>query len=311
MSTKQEALLDIIDTAKRHQITLAEITNAFAAPAEMKKQESSGVLTRVFGYIGGILVFAGLCIFAEMVWDDIGAAGRILITLGTGFCAFIMALTCCKDDRFEKAATPLFLVAAVLQTGGIFVVLDEFSRGGDPAHGILFMSLVMLLQQGLTFWATQRTVLAFTAILFGLSFFGTAFDLLHVPERLNEIVMGTSLMCLAWTLDNTRHKSIAAFYYFIGSALLLFVSYDLVERKSYEVLFLGVSCGFIFLSTVARSRILLINATIATLGYIGYFTSRHFADTIGWPLMLMMMGFVLIGMGALAVRINNKYIKQG
>lgn len=310
MSSRQDALIEIADIVKRHSLTLDDIAAALTASPEQKTQKSGSILTRVFGYIGGILVFAGLGTFASMVWDDIGAIGRIGITLGIGFCAFVMALVCTTDDKLEKAATPLFLTAAFLQPAGIMVMMKEFSRGGDPAHGILFMSFVMLLQQGLTFWAKQRTVLGLSAIFFGLTFFGTAFDLLDVPERLNALVIGSSLMCLAWALDNSRHKSIAPINYFFGSVTLLCVTGDLLHGKPYEILFLGVSCGMIFLSTLARSRILLINATLATLSYIGYFTGKHFADTLGWPIALILMGFLLIGFSSFAVKINNKYIKQ-
>jgi hypothetical protein len=50
--------------------------------------------------------------------------------------------------------------------------------------------------------------------------------------------------------------------------------------------------------------------TIATISYIGYFTARHFAHEEAWPFILMLMGFVLIGMSVLAVKLNRKYISQ-
>ncbi len=53
---------------------------------------------------------------------------------------------------------------------------------------------------------------------------------------------------------------------------------------------------------------MLIVSTVAILGYISYFTERHFVESVGWPLALIMLGLVLIGMSTLALRLNRKYI---
>lgn len=310
MTSKQDAIADIVDTIKRHDISLQDITAALQPTPEQTSRKSGSILTSVFGFIGGILVFAGLAIFVGTVWNDIGTGGRIVVTLGTGFSAFIMALVCTTDEKFAKAATPLFLTAAILQPGGILVVMDEFSRGGDPAHGLLFMSLVMLIQQGMAFWAKQRTVLALTSIIFGVSFFSVAFDLMDLQDNLIGIVIGLSLSCIAWALDHSRHKSIAAINYFFGTTIFLVSFFDIVEYGPFEILFLGVTCALIFISTMVRSRTLLFVGTVSTLGYIAYFSGEYFADSLGWPLTLMLMGFILIGFSAFAVKLNNKYIKQ-
>src|SRR4029077_1802571 len=107
-----------------------------------------------------------------------------VLTLGTGFCVFVLALVCTTDQRFERAAPPLFLVAALLQPTGILVLLSEYSHGGDPAYGLLFMNLVMAVQQGCAFWARNRAVLALSTIIFSLGFFTIAFDLLHINHNL-------------------------------------------------------------------------------------------------------------------------------
>lgn len=309
--SRQDALAEIADIAKRHALTLADIAAALQQTPEQKAERSGSLLMRIFGYIGGILVVSGLCIFVGMQWDHIGPAARVMLTLGVGFCVFVMAITCAKDEKLEVAATPLFLLAALLQPGGIFVVLDIFSRGGDPAHGVLFMSLVMLAQQGFTFMAMQRTVLAFTSIFFGLGFCTVAFDLLGVPDRLNGLVISSSLLFIGWALNTSRHKALAPLIFFFGSLGLFCVVYDILERHPAEILFLGVSCGIIFLATLARSRVLLVNGTLATLGYIGHFTEKYFANSLGWPITLILMGLVFIGLGVVAVKINRKYIKQG
>jgi hypothetical protein len=245
-----------------------------------------------------------------MKWDDLSPLGRIMVTLGPGLCMFVLALVCTTDARLERAATPLFLVAALVQPTGIVVMLREYSQGGNPQHGLLVMALVMLIQQACAFIAKRRTVLALTTIVFALGFFTTGLDLLEASPRVIGIVLGASLVCVGWSLDHSPHRSIAGLAYFFGSGAFLAAAYDWLHRTPVELLFMGLACGVIFLSTVARSRSLLFVGTIALIGYLGAFISDHFADNLNAPLMLMVIGFVLIGLGAVAVKINNTYIAQ-
>lgn len=309
MSTKEDALHDIISLAKHNNISLDEIKNAIEAAPVFASKPSSSVLSKLLGYIGGIFVFAGIGVFISMYWDDFGSAARVIVTLGTGFVAFIMALVCLYDKKYERAATPLFLIAALLQPTGILVMLQEYSSGGDAHDGLLFMAGFMLIQQGATLWAKRRTVLAFSAILFGCIFFTTLFDLWDLNQKLIGIVIGASILCLAYALQQSKHLAIAPFWYLVGAIILMWSVFEAVENTPFELIYLGLAALLIFLSTNVRSRTLLTVGTLAMLGYIGYYTAKHFANTLGWPIALVIIGIALIGTSALAVRLNNKYIK--
>ncbi|TFW71846.1 DUF2157 domain-containing protein [Methylotenera oryzisoli] len=309
MSLKDDALQDIVALAQHNQITLAEIAQALAAASAQPNVAPASVLSKLFGYVGGIFVFAGIGVFISMYWDDFGSASRVIITLGSGLVAFVMGLVCLSDQKYERVATPLFLMASVLQPTGIMVMLQEYSSGGDVRHGLLFMAAYMLVQQGATFWAKQRTVLAFSALLFGCIFFANLFDIWDVDEKLIGIVIGSSLLCIAYAMQQSKHMAIAPFWYFVGAVLLLWSVFESVENSLLEPVYLGATAFIIFLSTYVRSRTLLLVGTLAMLIYIGYYTAEHFANTVGWPIALVIIGIALIGLSALAVRLNNQYIK--
>jgi hypothetical protein len=309
MSLKDDALQDIVALAQHNQITLAEIAQALDAYSVQPNAAPASVLSKLFGYVGGIFVFAGIGVFISMYWDDFGSASRVIITLGSGLVAFVMGLVCLSDPKYERAVTPLFLMASLLQPTGIMVMLQEYSSGGDVRHGLLFMAAYMLMQQGATFWAKQRTVLAFSAVLFGCIFFANLFDIWDVDEKLIGIVVGSSLLCIAYAMQQSKHMAIAAFWYFVGAVLLLWSIFESVENSLLEPVYLGATALIIFLSTYARSRTLLLVGTLAMLLYIGYYTAEHFANTVGWPIALVIIGIALIGLSALAVRLNNQYIK--
>ncbi len=245
-----------------------------------------------------------------MRWDDLEPLGRVMVTLGPGFCLFVLALVCTTDARLERASTPLFVLAALVEPTGIMVTLQEYSSGCEPAHGVLFMTAVMAIQQGCTFIAKRRTVLALTTIVFALGFFTVAFDLLGVHHNLIGLVMGASLICIAWSLDRSRHHAIAGVAYFFESGIFLAAAWDWLHDTPADPVFLALACGAIFLSAVTRSRSLLLVATIALIGYLVEFITDRFGDDLSGPLMLIVIGFVLIGFGVLAVMFNNRFIAQ-
>ena len=305
---KQEALQTIVAIARKHQLTAHDITTALTGE-QTTVQRHNGTLSRIFGYIGSILVFSGICIFIGMQWDHFGSIERILITLGLGFAIFLIALVVMSYSRTSVIATPLLLMAALLQPTGLFVLLDEYVSGGDPLHALLFMSTVMWIQQGAVFWHKQRTTLAFTTVFFGFCFFITAFELLELDSDISWLTLGASLMLIAWALDHSQHHAISAFWYFVGSVAVLFAAFDLLHDQPYEALYIGLTALIIYISAAARSRTLLLVGTVSMIGYISYFTYAHFSDTLGWPVVLIICGIILIAIGFIAMKINARFIR--
>jgi hypothetical protein len=73
--------------------------------------------------------------------------------------------------------------------------------------------------------------------------------------------------------------------------------------------FLIVAAGFVYLSVIVHSRTVLFVATLAMLAYTGWFTGEHFADSVGWPIALIIFGLLMIGLSALAFRIDRDYVR--
>lgn len=310
MTAKQDALQEIVTLARTHQISAAEISHAMTDVKAVQENESGSTVSRLFGYIGGLLVFAGICIFIGNNWENINSAGRVIITLGTGFAAFLLGVFAINHSKYDRVATPLLLMAAFLQPVGMMVMLFEYSRGGDPRHGILFMAGTLLLQQSLALLGRPRTTLAFTSIFFFCAFFTQLLDIYDVEGRLTALCLSTSLMLFSWTLSQSRHRAIAGFWYFFAAGISLAVVWDYLQRTPFEPLFLGLCALYIFISTRARSRVLLLMGCIGMLSYIGYYTALYFANSNLWPLALILVGGAFIGLGALALKLNAKYIRE-
>ncbi|HEY2773870.1 MAG TPA: DUF2157 domain-containing protein [Candidatus Binatia bacterium] len=308
MGAKDDALVEVVELMRSHGLGIDEVASALAGEREFEASRSGSVLSRVFAYLGGILIFAGLAIYIGMKWDVVGPLGRVLMTLGPGACLFVAALVATTDARLEGAATPLFLVAALLEPTGLVVILREFASGADPERGMLLINTVMTIQQGCTFLARRRTVLALTTAIFASGLFWNSLDLLDVSKDLIGTALGISLMCVAWSLDRSTHRAIAGLVYFFGSATFLGATWDWLNDTPLEPLFIAISSGIVVLATMAHSRSLLVVGTIALIGYLGDYIYENFANSVSAPLLLIAFGFVLIGLGAAAIRLNRKFI---
>jgi hypothetical protein len=306
VTSRAEALQKIAEIAARHQLQADEIISELnKASLPDQAERSTGVLAKIMAYLGGVFVLAGIAIFIGMQWDHFSSAVRVLVTLGTGFAVFIFALATMTDPRFSKVTTPMLLVAAMLQPTGLVVMLNEYSRGGDPEHGLLFMCVVMLVQQFFTFLATKRTVLLFTSLFFGAAGFGTLCEILEIDFEIVALALGIGLTIISYAIDKTVHQVITPLWYFIGSVFFLYGAFDLLEGSVMEILYFGVAAGFMYLGTVVRSRTLLFSSVAALMGFTGYFFRDSLANAFG----LIIMGFLLIGLSAFAMSLNRKYIQ--
>ena len=308
MSARDAAIAEIVEIALRHDLTRNEISDALEST--LKESPGGTLLSRLFAYIGGIFIFSGLAVLITMFWEDMNTAAHLVVTLGAGIVALILAIQLLSSDRFAKAATPLFLIAAVLQSTGIMVAFDELGTGGDVQHALLAMTTVMTLQMMLVFWRHRRDVLLFVALVFGVLSLGNALELMDIDDELITLLAGLSLMILTYGLDRTAHRSITPFWYFAGSAMLLWAAFDLIRETPFHVFYLGLAAFVIYLSTISRSRTLLFTGTLSMMAYLGYFTAEYFVDSIGWPLVLIVLGLLFIGVSSAAIRINNKFISR-
>lgn len=311
---RARALDQIVFLAREHELTAAEIGDALSAGAVSARAAPESrarvIVMRVLGYLGGTFVFAGIAAFIALQWDTMNSAARVVITLGSGIAACVLAVMFTRDERFEKAVAPLFLIAAVLEPAGMLVAFNEFGSGGDARWAAFITAGVVGCQFAGLFGVIRQSMLLFLAVFFGVLFWWTGFDLLGMDETPMAMALGGSLVLAAIGVDRTPHAVITPPWFLAGGIAFLYGLFDLVGGTPFEILFILAASGFVYLSAAIQSRTLLIVATGAILGYTAWFTSEHFADSVGWPLALVMFGLLMIGMSALAFRIDRQYIRN-
>ena len=310
MSSKAQALSDIIQIARANDLTLDDIEESFGRIDVKREIRSSSLVSRILVYLGGTFLFSGLTVFLVLNWDLINIASRIIATLGVGISFFVLAVLAHRDGRFTTLQTPFFLIAAVLQPAGILLLIDSMSSGGDWRYAALITSGVMTLQQGLTCWRRRSIAVVFTTVVFALWLTGTALYLLEIQSNLIAIVLGAVAVIISLILGQTAHRVITPLGYLAGSIYFFGGFFGLLLNTVFELFFIVVACGGVFLSVYATSRVLLLTSIAAMLGYVGYFTSTHFLNSWGWPAILALSGFVFIALSTLVVRIDNRYIRK-
>lgn len=306
MTNRAEALQKIVEIARQYQLHADDILTALNQVSQADQPaRSSGILAKITAYLGGVFVLAGIALFIGMQWDMFGSAARVLVTLGVGFALYLFALATMTDKRFSSVTTPMLLVSALLQPTGIMVMLGEYSHGGNPDNGLLFMCVLMLVQQLFTFWAKQRTVLLWISLFFGAAGFGTLGKILDIDSEFVTLALGIGLTAISYAIDKTRHRSITPFWYFAGSVFFLFGAFEILENSAFEIIYFGIAAGFMYLGTVVASRTLLFSSVIALMSFTGYFFKDSLANAFG----LILMGLLLVGLSAFAMSLNRKYIQ--
>jgi MFS family permease len=312
MDERTQALAEIADLARRHGLTAADIVAALGGeppPAVDQESRRRAVLVSVLGFLGGTFVFAGIGVFIALQWNAMNSAARVIVTLGSGLAALALALISIRDPRFTRATTPLLLVAAALEPTGFLVAFNEFGSGGDWRWAGLVTAGVMALQFAGVFASLRRSTPLFFTIFFATLFWWTALDLVGMDDEFGAMILGTSLLLTAVGVDRSGHADISPAIYLVGAIGALYGFFEIVENTPFEILFIAAAAGMVYLSVVVHSRMLLFVSTLAILAYTGYFTGEHFADSVGWPIALIVFGLVMIGLSALAVRIDRDYVR--
>jgi hypothetical protein len=311
-AARAQAIQQIAALATQHGLSLSDIAAALGPAAEPPHENRTrAILVRVLGFLGGTFVFAGIGVFIALQWDEMNSAARVIATLGSGFATFVLGVLAAKDPRFEKAATPLLLMAAALEPTGMLVAFSEYGSGGDWRWASLITCGTMTLQFGAVFALLRRSTPLFMTMVFATLFYWTALDLLDADKTAVALLMGGTILLAAIGIDRTGYRDITPVWYLVGASLFMWGVFDGVEDSAFEIVFLAVAAALVYLSVAVHSRTLLFVSTLGILAYTGYFTGQHFADSVGWPIALIAFGIFMIGLSALAMRIDRLYVRGG
>jgi hypothetical protein len=103
-----------------------------------------------------------------------------------------------------------------------------------------------------------------------------------------------------------RYSQLAGLGYFFGSIMLYGGLFDLVRNTPAELAYLAVTASMLYTCVALQSRALLFTTVIAMLSYIGYYSAKHFAHSLGWPVTLVLMGIAFLAVGTIALKVRRR-----
>lgn len=299
--------------------------NAFTpAPIEATpvKEETSRDLTHTFYGIGAIIAIVGVGILVAQNWEAIGFPGRIMVTLGIAVITYIAGLLLKNDDQ-KAVSQVMFTIAAALAPLGSYVFLKqayiEFSWVTQ-----LMTAIVLVVLFGGAFLISRRTILvlitvgyatwAYYAFIMNMFDFSFSADVLKWAAMLlgaSYILIGygcNSLLTSADPQDEKEKQATQSVLYGFGTLAIL--GAGIFVGGAFDLLFIALIFGAFYGSVYLKSRGMLAFGALFLMAHIIKLTSKYFVDSIGWPVALIAIGFLVIGVGYATLYLNKKFISN-
>jgi hypothetical protein len=322
---KQALLAEVKAQSAQNTITRQELLDAFergrgAVGDHALFQRLS--LAEILYYMGGIITFTGIAVLVWQHWQEFNMLTRILVTLGSGIAAYVVGVLLTHNEKTEQVGQAFFFLSQLLMPTGMLVTFDELGYDINSAGVNAVISCVLLLIALSSYFAFNRVVFIVYAILFGTWFFFaiTSYLIHGYPttwERFYEyraLVTGLSYMLLGYYFSTTEKSNVTGFLYGVGSFVFLGAALALGgwqpnQNVFWELIFPGLSLGFVFLGVYIRSRAFLVFGAIYLMVYILKITAEYFQESFGWPLSLVLAGLLLIATGYGTFYLNRRYIQ--
>lgn len=286
---------------------------------EGTKRFSHFSVTKMLYILGAAIVIIGIFIFVAQIWDDIGSFGHIAVTLGLGLLIAAIGSMLLKQKPEDNIGAIFHFIGGMLIPGGAVVTLFELEVDFVSlwpvaiTFGVLFAFYLLLnafhKHPVLTFFAIANGT-AFIYLLVEAMVEGRSYRHEDLYAYLT-MVIGASYLFLAHAFRDGWNKKLLGAFYFFGSGGFLGAAFSQVfDSVSWQLFYFLIVLGGLFLSVYMKSRCILVISTLFLIAHVSYITSEYFAASLGWPISLVMLGFVFIGLGYASVTINKKYIKE-
>lgn len=322
---KEELLQELSTKISTGEINHEEILSRFGftdaiqneVRSEDLKTSTHFSVTKMLYILGAVIVVTGIIFFVSQIWENVGSFGRITVTLGLGFLITATGSILLKSKLYQSVGTVFHSIGGMLIPGGALVTLSELNVDMTSTwpvaitFGIVFMFYVLLN------FVHKKAILVFFAIANG-----TIFVYLLVEAMIDgpfyrhrdlyayiTMVIGASYLLLAQSFREGWNKQLIRILYFFGITAFLGAAFSQVFNSiPWQMFYFIIVIGGIALSIYLRSRSILVMSTLFLIVHVSYITSKHFANSFGWPISLVILGFVFIGLGYISINVNKKYI---
>jgi hypothetical protein len=284
-----------------------------------KKEDHTKNLINIFYGIGAIIVLIGVIVLIAQNWTEIGFIGRIGVTLGISFVAYVLGFVLVNHE--QKILSPLaFVISAALAPLGSYVWCDELNIRFDITTQIIVSTLITVLFAN-ALLITKKNILILVTIGYSTWLYFAIFaQLLDSGYVENELIkwavmfLGIAYLLISYGLVDhdtsgehlKEKKSIQRVLYAFGTLGVL--GAGIAVGGFFDVLFIAVLFGMFYLSIYVKSSEMLTFSALFLMAHIIKLTAEYFTDTLGWPIALIGIGLMIISVGYATFYINKNYI---
>ena len=321
---KEELLRQIQNLAAEGLVTKAEVGSAYDTGANAGVDDivtpQTGI-SQILYYVGGAIVFLGITVLIWQHWSTLNSATKIFATMGSGIAAYIAGVFLSRNKQVEVLSRAFYFISALVCPLGLHVTFDVagFDVGTYGFQSLI--SSILLITYLLSFLIYRKTLFILFNIIFGTwLFFSFTSHLVGSNPSFGWEFSAYRVLCiglvygiLGYHFSTTRYRALTDALYgfsvfcFLGAALAL-GDWKPNQNLFWESTFPGLVFGVMFLSVHLKSKAFLTFGSIYLMGYIFKITAEYFRDSLGWPLILVLMGLGLIVIGYLHFRLKKRYL---
>ncbi|MDO8575263.1 MAG: DUF2157 domain-containing protein [bacterium] len=311
---KREELVSRLNISYTEPVSSAESVSSVGTNV---KTTSNFSVNKMLYALGGAIVIIGIIIFVSQIWDEVGSFGRIIVTLGLGLVIALCGSILLRSKPEDIIGSVFHIIAGLLIPGGAMVTLYELNIGQDSLWPVTLTFGFIFLFYLLLNFVHKNAVLTFFSIANGTAFVYLVVESIIDGPFYNHgelyayltMVVGLSYLLLAYAFREGWNNKLVGIIYFVGITSFLGAAFSRVfDSEIWQALFFLIVIGGLFLAVYMKNRSVLVMSTLFLIIHVSYITSKYFANSVGWPVALVILGFIFIGLGYASITINKKYI---
>lgn len=326
--TNEEFLTEVRRRAAAGEVSRSELLAAFSAGRPETAEHRRFAVSRALYVVGGVIVLLGLVFLVQQNWAALSSLVRVLVTLGAAGALYIAGAILVRAGH-ATGSGPIFLfLAALLAPTGVLVALHEAGVEWWHAGSVVLQSGMFTIFYALSLVALRQSFFAPLAVIAGTTFY-YALITWFLPETViatlridliyeyATLLLGIIYLLLGFGSAQTKVRQSTEALYFLGLLAFFGAAFPLagtgfktVGNLIWEVFLPGCAVGAVFLSIPLRSRAFLFLGALALAGDIIKLTSEHFPDVLGWPITLVITGFVIIAIGYGTLLLHKRYLAK-
>ncbi len=290
---------------------------------KVEAPQATHSLTNTFYSIGATIAIIGIGILIGQHWQEIGFGGRLLVTLGIALATYIAALMLRSPEQ-HKLSQVLFMISAAIAPVGVFVLLDEANINPELSVQI-GISLCLFAIYGVALAISRKIIVALITIGYGTwAYFATVLYMLDMSGmnaqddilKWATMLIGVVYILLAYwyggmaerTAVSERWEKEGLQNVLNGVGTLAILGAGIFVGDIFDLVYIALIFAAFYGSVYLKSRAMLSIASVFLMAHIIKLTSKYFVDSIGWPVALIIVGFLIIGVGYFTVYLSRKYI---